>query len=119
MVKFVAQAVSTLLFVVLILTHSYEKQLHLCSFRFTHDPDIQQHWRQHRVNLTSRLQQLEHMCIRNLHPSVPETLIIIWIAGNKDIHTEIQNYYGVIRRNPMIYMLCVFPCVIHGMLRAS
>ena len=80
-VKFVAEATSFILFLCLILLHSYEKQIKLCDTRFIDDPQIRQHWEAHRTNLSAQYGLLDRMCVRHFHPSVLETLIMLWIAG--------------------------------------
>lgn len=89
-VKFVAQAVSFIFFLGLILTHSYVEQKKLCSTRFTDDPAIKAHWNthKHKINSTTGYLYLGRMCVRNHTPSFLEVLIMIWITGQflLDLH---------------------------------
>jgi len=81
-VKFVAQATSYLFFLCVILAHGHVEQGKLCLSRVRDVQPLYRYYRQVRENLTSNLQQIDAMCIRNNKPAVMEFLIVLWITGH-------------------------------------
>jgi len=93
-VKFVAQATSYLFFLCVILAHGHVEQdlAHghveqgkLCLTRVEDVQPLYRYYRQARGNLTTSLQRIDSMCIRNHKPAAMEFLIVLWITGLKSV----------------------------------
>ena len=80
-VKFVAQAVSFVLFLCLILSHSYLEQTKICDTQFKDDEEVKKNLEVFEANISTKYPMLGRMCLRNHSPSFLEVLILLWITG--------------------------------------
>ena len=67
------------------LAHGHVEQGKLCLTRVEDVQPLYRYYRQVRGNLTTSLQRIDSMCIRNHKPAAMEFLIVLWITGLKSV----------------------------------
>ena len=93
-VKFVAQATSYLFFLCVILAHGHVEQGKLCLSRVNDVQPLYRYYKQMRPNLTTGLQHIDTMCIRNHKPAAMEFLIVLWITGYSRVYVSWHSTAG-------------------------